>query len=72
MKILAGKSSENRLKILGSFVTVRGSNPVPVHPPEPKIGSGSSGSVFKAGSTGSGSKTVRFPVPGSVPGLPER
>ena len=38
---------------------------------EPKIGSGSSGSVFIAGSAGSGSKTVRFPVPGSVPTLPE-
>ena len=31
---------------------------------------GSSGSVFMAGSTGSGSKTVRFPVHGSVLTLP--
>ena len=33
---------------------------------EPNPGSGSSGSVSIAGSAGSGSKTVRFPVLGSV------
>ena len=69
MKILAGKSSENRLKILGSFVTV----PVPiqfrfsplnrksvlVHPVQ----------FAKDGPTISISKTVQFPVFGSVRGL---
>ena len=37
---------------------------------EPNLGSGSSGSFLIAGSAGSGSETVRFPVPGSVLGLP--
>ena len=60
------KSFEN----FGVICDGSGSNPVPVQPPEPKIGSGSSGSVFKASSTGSSSKTVRFPVPGSVRALP--
>lgn len=31
-----------------------------------KFGSGLFGSVFIAGSASSGSKTVRFPVPGSI------
>ena len=39
---------------------------------KPVSGSGSSGSVFAAGSAGSGSKTVRFPVHGSVPKLPAK
>ena len=38
---------------------------------EPNLGSGSSGSFLITGSAGSGSKTVRFPVPSSVLGLPE-
>ena len=38
---------------------------------EPNLGSGSSGSVLFPGSASSGSKTVRFPVPGSVLGLPD-
>ena len=37
---------------------------------ELEIGSGSAGSVPMAGSAGSGSKTVWFPVRGSVRGLP--
>ena len=52
--------------ILGSFMTVSVPIQLRFNPPERKIGSGSAGSVFKAGSTGSGSKTVGFPFPGSV------
>ena len=39
-------------------------------PKEFEIGSGSAGSVLTAGSAGSGSKKVRFPVPSLVRGLP--